>query len=1151
MRYAELHCHTNFSFLEGASHPEELVARAVELGLAAVAVTDHGGLYGAPRFAQAAAGVGLVAIVGAEIAVDGRHLTLLVESEAGYANLCRLLSRAQLAGSKGQPRLALDDLERSDLAGLICLSGCRQGPLAAALLQRDRATAQAWGQRLGRLFGPGRFWVEAQQHCLPDDRRLLAELAALAERLRVGLVATNTVLYARRSDRPLQDVLTCIKHRTTLERAGPLLRPNAEFGLKSAAELARLFAGYPQALSNTLRIAERCEFRLQNLGYRFPSFPVPAGETPFSYLYGLCQQGARERYGPMRPEVSRQLAHELELIQKLGLAEYFLIVWDIMRFARERGILAQGRGSAANSVVAYVLGITNVDPIALNLLFERFLSEERSEAPDIDIDFANKHREQVIQYVYERYGREHAGMVCEVITYRPRSAVRDVGKALGLSLEQVDQLAKAIDHRSLDDLEAALGGAGAAAPPPEGEQETTGPYSMARDERQRPVEAAPAELPPCPGLLPLVRAIQHFPRHLGIHVGGMIVTREPLGEVVPLEHATMPGRTVVQWDKDDVGSMGLVKIDLLGLGMLSLLQEAIALVQRHHDRTIDLAKLGYDDPAVYDMLCRADAVGLFQVESRAQMNTLPRLKPRTFYDLVIEISLIRPGPIQGGSVHPYLRRRAGLEPVVYPHPKLEPVLKKTLGVPLFQEQGMRLAVAAAGFSPGKADQLRRAMGHKRSRERMAELYEDLLQGMEANGISREVGDQVWKQLSAFADYGFPESHAASFALLVYASAYLKLYYPAEFYCAILNSQPMGFYPPAVLVADARRHGVEVRPVDVNLSGAECTVEHEVVSRFTFHVSRGEAAASSENSQASASRGESPVPEERATSNVQPQVLVKRETSDEKRPSPVPVKRETRNAKRQTPGPRETRNAKPETPPRGAVRLGFKYVKGLGETVAGRVEAARRDGPFRDLADFCRRTGLDRRGLERLIAVGAFDSFGRPRRELLWELPALLEELRAGELPGLAAAAESVELDPPTELEEANLDYSLLGLPTRRHAMEFYRPGLLAQGVRTADELPELRSGQAVSVAGLVICRQAPPTAGGHVFMTLEDETGLANVIVRPRVYQRERLVARSHPVVVVEGVLQNQEGAISVLARRFIPLGREHLAGTVPARNFH
>jgi error-prone DNA polymerase len=1121
--YAELHCHTNFSFLEGASHPEALAARAVELGLSAVAVTDHNGLYGAPRFAQAAAEAGLAAIVGAELTLtverqvaDAReapatvaprrprlratdadqetpppspaaseiHLTLLVEDAAGYANLCRLLSKGQLGGSKGAPRLTPADLPGA-VDGLICLSGCRQGPLAAALLRRDRAAALAWGQRLARLFGPGRFWVEAQHHRRPEDRRLLAELSGLAERLHVGLVATNAVLYARRSDRPLQDVLTCIKHRTTLERAGSLLRPNAEFGLKSADEMAELFVGYPQAIRNTLRIAERCAFRLQNLGYRFPSFPAPPGETPFSYLYALCQQGARERYGPMRPEVSRQLAHELELIQKLGLAEYFLIVWDIMRFARERGILAQGRGSAANSVVAYVLGITNVDPIALNLLFERFLSEERAEAPDIDIDFASKDREQVIQYVYQRYGREHAGMVCEVITYRPRSAVRDVGKALGLSLEQVDRLAKAIDHRSLDDLERALPSDPASPAPETGPEQVAGPYSLAPDERRPPVEATPAELPACPGLLPLVRAIQHFPRHLGIHVGGMIVTREPLGEVVPLEHATMPGRTVVQWDKDDVAAMGLVKIDLLGLGMLSLLQEAIALVEQHHGRKIDLAKLGYDDPAVYDLLCRADAIGLFQVESRAQMNTLPRLKPRTFYDLVIEISLIRPGPIQGGSVHPYLRRRAGLEPVVYPHPKLQPVLEKTLGVPLFQEQGMRLAVVAAGFSPGKADQLRRAMGHKRSRERMAELYEDLMGGMEANGIPREVGRQVWKQLSAFADYGFPESHAASFALLVYASAYLKLYYPAEFTCAILNSQPMGFYPPAVLVADARRHGVQIRPVDLNLSRAACTVEHD--------------------------------------------------HNDNR-----PAAREPAGAGR-----------RPPVANRGAVRLGFSYVKGLGETVGARLEAARASGPFRDLRDFCGRTGLDRRLVERLIAVGVFDRLGRPRRELLWEVPAILEELRAGELPGLAAAAEPAGLEPPSELEEANLDYRLLGLPLSRHALEFYRPTLLAQGVRTADELPELRSGLAVSVAGLVICRQAPPTAGGHVFMTLEDETGLANVIVRPQVYQRERAVALGHPVVIVQGRLQNQEGAISVLARRFIALGQEHLAGTVPARNFH
>ncbi|MCC7104957.1 MAG: DNA polymerase III subunit alpha, partial [Chloroflexi bacterium] len=815
------------------------------------------------------ADLGLPGIVGAEahVALEGEPgaagagavgqatpaLVLLVESEAGYAALSRLLTRGQMAGAKGAPRLAWDDLAvAAEARGLVCLSGGWQGALVAALRAGNRALARRRAERLRDLFGPGRFWVELQHHRRPEDRRLIAELTELAEQLRLGVVATNGVLYADRAARPLQDVLTCIKHHTTLDGAGPLLKPNAEYGLKSPAEMAALFPHQPAAIRNTTLVAERCAFRLENVGYRFPAFPVPEGETPFSYLYALCQAGARQRYHPIEPRVSKQLAHELELIQKLGLAEYLLIVWDIMRFARERGILAQGRGSAANSVVAYVLGITNVDPIKLDLLFERFLSEERQGAPDIDVDFANKDREQVIQYVYERYGRAHAGMVCEVISYRPRSAIRDVGKALGLSLEEVDRLAKAVDRYGPIPEEDYPGANSVSRYGSEqddgGSKNGRGPKDAREGPHGRDVQdgrdsrdgrgggkgregvgaGGRGALSPLravdPRLGPLVQQIQGFPRHLGIHVGGMIVTREPLEEVAPLERATMAGRTVIQWDKDDVEAMGLVKIDLLGLGMLSLLQDALKLVQEHEGHTIDLAALSFDDPEIYDMLCRADAVGLFQVESRAQMSTLPRLKPRTFYDLVIEISLIRPGPIQGGSVHPYLRRRAGLEPVTYPHPKLQPVLEKTLGVPLFQEQGMRLAIAAAGFSPGKADQLRRAMGHKRSRERMAELYDDFLQGMAANGIPERVGRQVWKQLSAFADYGFPESHAASFALIVYASAYLKRYYPVAFYCALLNNQPMGFYPPATIVGDVRRHGVRILPVDVQRSRADCTVE---------------------------------------------------------------------------------------------------------------------------------------------------------------------------------------------------------------------------------------------------------------------------------------------------------------------------------------
>ena len=1025
--YAELHCHTNYSFLDGASHPEAIVERAVELGLSAVAITDHDGLYGAVRMATAGRRAGLRIIIGAEVSdADGHHLTLLARTAEGYANLSHLLSQAQLAGTKGQARLDPSALaERAD--GLICLSGCRQGEIQSCLLAGQRDEALEAARRHLSVFGRDGFFIELQNHYLPEDRHLCAEQTALARRLGLQCVATNNVHYAHRRDRSLQDILVCIKNLTSLDKADRLLRPNSEYCLKSAADMASLFADNPLAVANAAAIARECAFDLGELGYRFPSFPVPEGETPFSYLYRLCHQGAVERYHPVTAAVVRQLAHELEVIERLGLAEYFLIVWDIMRYAREQGVLGQGRGSAANSVVAYVLGITNVDPIKLELLFERFLSEDRAGLPDIDIDFANKDREKVIQYVYQRYGRDHAGMVCEVISYRARSAVRDVGKALGLTPSQVDDLAKLLERRSLEEVKAS-------------DLDLSGEVAEQ--------------------VLELSRRIEGFPRHLGIHVGGMVVTARPLVEVVPIEKATMPGRTVTQWDKDDIEAAGLVKIDILGLGMLSLIQDCLRLIEEHHGLKIDLSQLGYDDPAVYEMLSQADTVGVFQVESRAQMATLPRLRPRCFYDLVVEVALIRPGPIQGEMVHPYLRRRAGKEEVTYLHPSLEPVLRKTLGVPLFQEQGMKVAIVAAGFSPGKADQLRRAMGHKRSREQMEALFEDLVSGMARNGIPHEGAVRIFKQLAAFADYGFPESHAASFALLVYASAYLKLYYPAEFYCSLLNNQPMGFYQPAVVVGDARRHGVKILPVDVNASHADCTVEG------------------------------------------------------------------------------------------GAVRLGYRYVRDIGDQALAVLEQERNRGPYLSLADFCRRTRLSRAAVENLIAIGAFDSFGLSRRRLLWDLPAALREAD-GALPIAAAdPGQAISSEPETPIEEARADYYVLGLSPSWQAVEFYRPTLQKMGVRTADELTSLESGQVVRVAGLVVCRQAPPTAKGHVFLTMEDETGLINVIVRPDVHQRQRRLVRSQPLLVVDGLLQKQDGALSLLAQRFHPVARPEASAWVRSRDF-
>src|ERR1700688_4888634 len=807
-RYAELHCRSNFSFLEGASHPEELVARAVELGLEAVALTDRDGLYGAVRFAKAAKPTPLGAIAGAELTLDVPdarfpRLVLLAEDERGYANVARAISNAQLRGKKRDARSCLADFNgKSD--GVIVLSGSRQGYVEEALARGDVATAERRALMLRDLFG-GRFYLELQHHLRPDDARLVLAQIALAERLGMPYVATNGVAYAQREDARLCDVLTCVKYKTNLQNAGTLLLPNAEFYLKSPAQMARLFAPYPKALRATLEIAERCCFRLEKLAGQFPLFPVPPEEpSTHSYLRTLVYRGAKRRYGePLPSKVERQLEYELGIIARMDLAGYFLIVWDIARVAEELGVLAQGRGSAANSAVCYALGITAVDPVGMNLLFERFLSEERNEVPDIDIDFAHQDREQVIQYVYRRYGREHAAMAAEVITYRTLSAIRDVGKALGLSLAQVDALAKEYD--ATETLHESKPGDNFA--------ET---------------------------LIAMCRRIEGFPRHMGIHSGGMVVTRDPLVQVAPIEWATMADRTIVQWDKDDLSDLGLIKIDLLGLGMLSLLRDAFTLYRRRYPERarMGLDTIPADDRPTYEMLQRADSIGVFQVESRAQMSMLPRLKPNCFYDLVMQVAIIRPGPIQGDMIHPFLRRRNGAEPVTYPHPKLKPILERTLGVPLFQEQGMRMAMEAAGFSAGEADKLRRAMGHKRSRERMAEIYPRLIDGMTHNGIPREDADKLYHMLEGFADYGFPESHAASFALLAYASAYVKCHDPAVFLAAILNVQPMGFYSTEVLVNDARRHGVAVKPIAVNESEWWSFVDHDGTLRLGFHLVRG-------------------------------------------------------------------------------------------------------------------------------------------------------------------------------------------------------------------------------------------------------------------------------------------------------------------------
>ena len=1028
--YVELHCHSNFSFLDGASHPEELAQQAARLGYHACALTDHNGLYGAVRFSRAAAEAGLQPIFGAEVTLeDLHHLVLLVCDLTGYANLCRLLSSAQLASAKGQARVPHAVL-REHARGLVALSGCRRGKVPALLTSGDTRAALCAAEEYAEWFGRDSFYLELQHHHLPAHESLCERLYALGRESGLGVVATGNVHYATPRDRPLQDVLTCIRRHVTLDGAAGMLYPNAERYLMPPRAMVKKFARFGGAVANTREIAARCTFSLDRLPAELPAFPVPGGLTPPLYLRQLAYAGARVRYGELSPVQRAQLEHELAMIGRLNLAGYFLIVWDIARFCRERGILCQGRGSAANSAVCYCLEITAVDPIKLDLLFERFLSEERAEPPDIDIDIANHRREEVIQYVYEKYGREHAAMVCEVICFRGRLAVREVGKALGLAGDQIDALARQVGHYSRGE-------------------------NLAAHARAAGLNTADLRVR---HWLDLASRLQGFPRHLGIHVGGMIVTSQPLALLVPIENATHPGRSVIQWDKDDAQDAGLIKIDLLGLGMLTLIDLAGRLVQKHHGVTLDWARLSYDDPKVYDLLCRAETVGVFQVESRAQMNTLPRMKPRTFYDLVVEVALIRPGPIQGGMVHPYLRRRGGSEAVTYPHPKLEPILKRTLGVPLFQEQGMKVAVTAAGFTPSQADQLRRAMGHKRSHEKMEALGLALVEGMVKNGIDQKAAGEIFAQLSAFADFGFAESHAASFALLVYISAYLKVYYPAEFYCALLNAQPMGFYSPSSVIFEARRRGLRILPVDCTRSLWDCTVED------------------------------------------------------------------------------------------GAVRLGFRSIKKLGPKAREQVERALAEGPFASLEDFARRTRLDRDALEQAAMVGLFRGFSLTRRQALWQLLALWRR-PPGELP-LRTQEEEAVLPPMLASEAVLADFEGMDCTPGPHPMKLFRALLARRGILAAGDLQGRTRGDVVKVAGIVVIRQRPGTAKGFLFLTLEDETGFVNVVVKPDQVQRFRREVVHTTALVVEGKVEREGGVINVIGTGFEPLRLDRPTARLHSRDF-
>jgi error-prone DNA polymerase len=1080
--YVELHCHSSYSFLDGASDVQELVAAAVERGMDALALTDTNGLYGAVRFWNAAKDAGIRPIYGAEIqTLDFGHLVLIARDRIGWRSLCRTISAAQLAGEKTKPRATLA-LIAENFEGLFALTGCAYGAVPRAMRGGDVDAARDALSRLASIFGE-RCFVELSDHLDPDDPALCDALAQLAAEQGLGAVVTNNVHYARPEGRRLHDVLRCIDLGLTLDDAGNRLKPNGEYWLKDETILRERLGRHAEAFANARVIADACTLDLETIGPgggralgsmvgqdRLPGFPVPQGHTAFSFLYALCQEGARDKYGLMTPGVGMQLAHELSVIDRCGLAEFFLINWDIVRFCKERRIPAQGRGSAADSIVAYVLDITKVDPIQHELLFERFLTEDSRTMPDIDLDIASNDREEVIQYVYKKYGERYAAMVCNVVTYQARSASREIAKALGFRDDTVDRMAKSIDQYHVDPSSRPSAAQHPAYKHPNRESEHGW-------EEGRPVAENLEDLASVmnekertrfPLFRELTLAIANFPRHLSIHNGGMLITAQPLVDTVPIERATMPDRNVVQLDKRDVEDLGLVKMDLLGLRTLSLIKDAVADIEARHGERLELGTIALDDEAVYDLICEVDTVGLFQVESRAQASALPRVRPRCFADIVVQVAIIRPGPLQGNMVNPYINRRQGREPVTYAHPLLEPSLKETLGVILFQEQILRVAMAVAGFSPAAADKLRRAMSRARSSADMEKLRAPFVDGARAKGVGDDVANEIFRQIAAFAEFGFCKSHAAAFALTAYHTAHLKLYYPSEFYVGLLNNQPMGFYSPAVIAGDAKRHGVAILPVDVNLSKEKAIVE-ECSDGGAMH----------------------------------------------------PVDSSNTIARRRTCRTHD-------------VRLGFESVKGLGEAEAkGIVRERELNGPFLGFDEFARRVGLKEEALRNLALLGAFDAFGEARRELLWRARDAHRTSPVFTRPALALpTSEAPALPVLTEQERVALDYRITGIPTGPQIMRFYRADLDRRGVLTAAGLAGHSHGDTVRIAGAVVVKQHPETAKGHVFLSLEDETGMSNVIIRPATYRQHKRVLDANAAVVVTGTLQAVDGVISVLAMR-------------------
>jgi error-prone DNA polymerase len=1149
MNYIELHARSAFSFLEGASVPEELIAAAQGLEMTAMALLDRDGVYGSPRFHLAGKKNDIKAHIGAEITVVqipnskfqiqnvaqsptsnvqspgqvqcpmsksqrqdmpadvGRwtldfgqkratsqtetfSLPLLIRNRTGYQNLCRLITLMKLRVPKhaqpGECAVTPDELAEH-AEGLVCLTGSHDGPLAKTLHRRDAESAegaQRQAEWLVEVFGKGNVYAELQRHFNREEEARNHAVIEIARRLHLPLLATNGVCHASKAQREVTDVFTCIRNHVRLETAGRLLATNSERYLKSPKAMKQLFADLPEAIKNTVELSSRLQFTLADLGYEFPKYPVPTGETMTSFLRQRTVEGARLRYTgqhgkPTYERAQTQIEHELRLIEKLKLEGYFLIVWDIVQFCKNQGILIQGRGSAANSAVCYSLGITAVDPVGMELLFERFLSEERGEWPDIDLDLpSGDQRERAIQYVYERYGKLGAAMTANVITYRGRSAAREVGKALDFDDETLGRLAGLVH---------------------------TWEWKDPKDSTARQFRDAGLDIrnPRIRKFFELYEQVQDLPRHLGQHSGGMVICQGQLNSVVPLEPAAMPGRVVVQWDKEDCADLGLIKVDLLGLGMMAVLEDSIVLIRDSYKEEVDLAHLPQDDEAVYAALQKADTIGLFQVESRAQMSCLPRLRPQKFYDIVVQVAIIRPGPIVGNMVHPYLKRRQGREPVVYAHPLLEPVLRRTLGVPLFQEQLLKMAMICADFSGGEAEELRRAFGFKRSEARMKEIEVKLRSGMASKGLTNKAQEEIVQAITSFALYGFPESHAASFALIAYASAYLKCHYLAAFTAAILNNQPMGFYQPFTLVKDAQRHGLTVRPVDVTRSDWLCTIENE----------RGRG----EEGNGERGRGKELV-----------------------------------------------------------LRLGLRYVKGLSEQSGKAIVRERVKSSFISIDDLHHRVPeLRKDEMRKLAAVGALNFIQTKsfkfqvsslkklepetwnlkvetrqvhRRDALWQVervtrPAgkLYEELH--ELDGNSPLA------PMTRPERMDADFRGIGLTIGRHPVAYHRAELNKLGACRAIDMQQMRDGSLIKVAGWVIVRQRPGTAKGFVFLTLEDETGVANVIITPQLFDKYRLVLVDHPFLLISGKLQNQDNVFSVKARSVRAISFNVAAA--PSHDFH